>query len=229
MEKYGYILFVVLMTSLHCNAQQQLFSYYGNVEPRSISFMDRDEGDELFQCYLSSFDIREKSKEATIYIGMFNDQNKKELDSAYWRYAIVNPGFKTFPAFVLDCKDGYLVGLHVAYRSYRSYVYNLDIMSYDKKGKIKEKMSFPIFHTGFFSTEDSCLIAYQILGGVLTIEKGKAIFEYDSSRCCTPEVAKCELYADDVKDVWREKRKYVYEIGDNARLILVSVSDITNQ
>jgi len=37
------------------------------------------------------------------------------------------------------------------------------------------------------------------------------------------------VYSHDPKEVRREKRQYVYKIGDDARLSLVSVSDIDEE
>ena len=224
-NRFVVIIIVLLMTSIRCNAQERLFSYYGDVEPYIMSLMNNND-DVLFRRYLSSFDIQEKSKNAAISIGVFNEQMKKELDSAYWQYAFITPGFKVFPSFRLECKDGFLVGLYSTYHTYRTTIYNLDMVSYDKNGRIREKVSFPIFQTGFFCTQDSCILAYQNLGGILNIQKEVVSFEYESSRCCTHEMTRGELYADDVKVVRREKRKYVYKIGDDACLVLISVSGI---
>lgn len=229
MTRYFVLLIVILVTSVQGHTQERLFSYYGNVEPHTMSFMDRYDDGELFQQYLSSFSIQEKCNKARISIGVFNERNSKELDSAYWMYVFFTPGFKIYPSFQIKCKDGYLVGLYSAYHSYRTTIYNLDVVSYDKTGRIKEKISFPIFQSGYFVTQDSCHIAYQNLGGVLDIENGIVTFNYESTRCCTPEIARGELFADDVKDVRGERRKYIYKIGNNACLVPISTVDLNTE
>ena len=224
----NFVLLIILVASIHGHAQERLFSYYGNVEPHAISFMGNYDDGELFQQYLSSFSIHEKCNKARISIGVIDEHSLKELDSAYWMYAFFTPGFKLYPYFQLKCKDGYLVGLYSAYHSYRTTIYNLDVVSYDKTGRLREKISFPIFQSGFFVTQDSCLIAYQNLGGVLYIENGTVTFNYESSRCCTPEVNRGELFADDDKEVRIERRKYIYKIGNNACLVPISAVNLNN-
>lgn len=225
---YSYtIAFVFILMSLQSNAQQKLFSYYGNVEPSQRSFA-KQENPELFQEFLSSIGVHCRKNSCSIRLGGFNEQTQQELDSTYWKYAFVLPGFKVFPAFMLKCRNGYMAGIYSTYNGYRVTIYNLDLISYDKKGNILEKTSFPIHQHGFFPTQDSCFIAYQICGGLLYVENGVITYEFESSRCCTPEMEKGELYADDVKTVIREKRKYVYKITDDACLIPVAVSNIEN-
>ena len=229
MTRYFVLLIVLLAPSIRCHAQNRLFSYYGDAVPHTTSFIDRNDDGELFQQYLSSFSINEKCNKAKLSIGVFNELNTKELDSAYWMYAFITPGFKLYPSFILKCKDGYLAGLYSTYHAYKSIIYNLDVVAYDKTGRIKEKTSFPIFQAGYFATEDSCHIAYQLKGGVLYIENGIVTFDYESSRCCAPEVAKGELYADDTKEVIRERQKYIYKIGDNACLLPQSIVNVNTE
>lgn len=222
------IMIAMLSCSLQCLAQQKPFTYCGLVEPQQISFGVTSDV-VLFQQYLSSIGYPLKKDTCSLYVNFVNEYTQKELDSAFGGFAFIVPGFQVFPAFRLDCTDGYVVGLYHTYHSIKVEICNLDVMSYDKYGRILERTTFPLFQTGYFYTQDSCHIAYQSKGGVLNIENGVVFFEYESSRCCTPEMAKGELYADDVKVVRRERQKYVYEIGDNACLVLKSVSDIITE
>ena len=225
MNRTWTIVIAMLSCYLPCVAQQKPFTYFGIVEPQQISFGETSD-DVLFQQYLSSFVFPFKKDTCSLYVNFVNEYNQKELDSIFFKFVVIVPGFQSFPAFRIDCLDGYVIGLYHTYHSIKVEICNLDVMSYDKYGRILERTTFPLFQTGYFYTQDSCHIAYQSKGGVLNIENGVVFFEYESSRCCTPEMAKGELYADDVKVVRRERRKYVYEIGDNACIVLKSVSDI---
>lgn len=215
----------MLSFSLQCVAQRKPFTYCGIVEPQQISFGETSD-DVLFQQYLSSFGFPFKKDTSSLYVNFVNEYTQTELDSVFFKFAFIVPGFQVFPAFRLDCPDGYVVGLYHTYHSIKVDICNLDVMSYDKNGRVLERTTFPLLQKGYFLTQDSCHIAYQSKGGVLNIENGIVFFEYESSRCCTPEMEKGELYADDIKEVHREKRRYVYAIGYDARLIPVFVSDI---
>lgn len=228
MNRTWTIVIAMLSCYLQCVAQQKPFTYFGIVEPQQISFGETSD-DVLFQQYLSSFVFPFKKDTCSLYVNFVNEYNQKELDSIFFKFAVIVPGFQPFPAFRIDCPDGYVVGLYHTYHSIKVDICNLDVMSYDKNGRVLERTTFPLFQTGYFLTQDSCRIAYQSKGGVLNIENGVVFFEYESSRCCTPELLKGEIYADDMKKVHREKRRHVYTIGKDARLVKVFMSDIEGE
>lgn len=230
MKKHMFIsmCLVFVLSPFRCNAQQDVFSYYGNLEPCRVSFENNGQS-MLFQQFLSIFEIHGELDgwvfEATAYDGW----HKEEVEMKYWKYCCKEPGFQIYPCFRMDCRDGYLVGVYSVFFSQRAWIYNLYVISYDKTGEILEKNTFPFWQYGFFGTQDSCKIAYQSSGGQLYIENGTIRFEYSSIRCCTPEMSKGITYSHNPKEVRSEKRQYVYKIGADARLTLISVSDIDKE
>lgn len=220
-----YALIALMIISFQCTAQQEPFSYYGHVAPHQITFRG-DTNLALFHQYLTSFVVQGKKDVFSTYVGVFDEQSKTELDSNYWQYVFMVPGFKVFPAFKIDCMDGYLIGLYLAFHSYKATKYNLDIVSYDTEGRIVERTTFPLLQIGFYPTQDSCIIAYHSLGGLLCIDKGVLTYKYESSRFCTPEMVNGVLYEHEALDVEKESKQYIYKIGDNACLIPVSESNV---
>lgn len=230
MKKYMFM-FICLVFGLspfNCNAQQEVFSYYGSLEPCRVSF-EKNSQPMLFQQFLSTFEIQGKLGEWAFEATSYDGWHKEEVEMKYWEYCCKEPGFKIYPCFRMDCRDGYLVGIYSVFFSQRAWIYNLNLISYDKTGRILEKNSFPFWQYGYFGTQDSCDVAYQSSGGQLYIKNEIIRFEYSSSRLCTPEMSEGVVYSHDPKEVRREKRQYVYKIGDDARLSLVSVSDIDEE
>jgi hypothetical protein len=183
----------------------------------------------LFQQFLSIFEIQGKLGECVFEASSYDGWHKKEVEMKYWEYCCKEPGFKIFPCFRIDCSDGYLVGVYSVFFSQKAWIYNLNVISYDKTGKILEKNSFPFWQYGFFGTQDSCEVAYQSSGGQLYIKNEIIRFEYSSIRYCTQEMSEGITHSHNPNEGRREKRQYVYKIGDDARLSLVSVSDIDEE
>lgn len=227
--KFLSVLFVFslfFLCSLYGNAQHSLFTYYGQVEPQQISFQE-DVDEALFQQYLSSSGYPWDKKNCSFTVGVCDEREIDEVDSIYWRFVFLTPGFKVFRSFRLECENGYLVGVYNTYHGQNVHICNLDLISYDVLGKIIQRTSFPIFQSGFFFATDTCPVAYQKKGGLLYIENGFAVFNYESVRLCTPEMTKGSLHEDLHLDETRsEKKRYVYKIKDDARLTLFQTSDI---
>ncbi len=224
MKRILIALFTAVVTSL-CVAQTEPFTYCGQLMPSRTFFQENGDWN-LFKQYLSLFDIHDKKNKVSFDI-YYYDPPEKELDSIYWRYIVRVPGFKVFPGIRVDCKNGYLVGLCSIFDSYRTTLCNWDFITYDKEGRMLERISFPVMNNAFYwDKQDTCTMADFLCVGKINILKGSFVYEYTSLRFCAPEMARGVFYEYHEGTKKNEEKVYMYKIDDDARLILVSESEL---
>ena len=225
MKKTG-LAYILLMLSIlvanRCLSQEDLYGPYGNVMPCQKEYRFAPNS-ALFRRFVYSIGYVWDKNECAFFPGFPNCQYDNELDSIYMQFADIIPGFKVYPEFVVDCGQGYIIGLNYYYGNFKTVIINLELRSFDYRGNLLQKTTFPVLHHGYFYTRDTCPCAFLDCGGEVKVIDGHVIFDYSSLRICTPEIGV-------VKEDWgngnsERKKKYVYIIKNDARLVLVSETE----
>lgn len=203
-------------------AQQPLFSYCGPLEPSQVRCCQNDNV-ELFREYLSLFKVNGKQKRSQIDSFEWWNPKWEPIDSQYEQFVFKVPGFFVYPAFRIDCKNGFLVGLKNGYACDKMRLYYVDLVSYDKSGRIIGRTTLPTFQMANFHTDDSCGYSYQQLLSRLDIENGLIIFEFGTLRACYSDLERADTIISET--IVKEGRKYVYRIEDDASLTLISATE----
>jgi len=167
----------------------------------------------LFYELLSEFSMRCQQYDTLLVSEWYNPLNRPDvaaLDAKYERIILSTPVFVSFPAFRVDCPNGFVLGILNHYNNHQSIVSYLDVLSYNLKGKMISKISFAWHNIATYLMDDERSLQKFQLGGIVNIVNGEINYSVDQ-RCWIDEISSYS------------KSFYRYKIQDDATLKLLSV------
>ncbi|MBP5548060.1 MAG: hypothetical protein J6X58_04100 [Bacteroidales bacterium] len=170
----------------------------------------------LFSELLSEFATRCQQYDTLYDVVWLNNPNKVPINVRYEKILPTMPLFEIYPAFRIDCPDGYVLGIFYVLRIYNdktkriTYATYLDILSYTHIGRMISKLSFALDYLNTYLMEDSeKYYEYQLMG-VADIMNGEIHYGYDQRRAVNRELTT------------HSESTYIYKIQDDATLKLLS-------
>ena len=169
----------------------------------------------LFSEFLSEFTTRCQQYDTLFDAVWINNPNKLPLNTRYEKILPTMPLFEVYPAFRIDCPNGYVLGIYNVLRIYndqtgqKSFVSYLDILSYTHLGGFASRLSLALDYVNSYLMDDSgTWYLYQIIGGA-DVMNGEIHYSFDQRRFVNREL------------VTHSESVYIYKIQDDATLKLV--------
>ena len=194
----------------------QKYYFPGRTDPIETTFA---QDSILFSELLSEFSMRCQQYDTLFQAEWFNPLNNPErvpLDSKYEKILMSVPFFKIYPAFRIDCPNGYVLGIYNHYINQQSIVNYLDLLSFDFKGKITSRTSLAKFNLATYVMDDfETTQNYQLISST-NIVNGEIIYSVDQRSYISGEITT------------HSECTYLYKIQDDATLKLLSVEQKQN-
>ena len=219
-DKFITIILSLSVFAVTASAQNDDFSPI-RTEPVETTFT---QDGELFSKLLSEFTTRCQQYDTLYESVWFNNPDKVPLNSHYEKILPKMPLFEFYPAFRIDCANGYILGIYSVLRIYNeqtsfiSYVSYLDLLSFNPKGGLVSRLSLALNYINNYQLKDDSKKRYlcQIVSGV-DIMNGEIHYGYDQRRFVNRDL------------ISQFESTYVYKIQDDATLKLLSVERSQNQ
>lgn len=171
----------------------------------------------LFSELLSEFATRCQKYDTLFDAVWVNNPYKISLNSKYEKILPAMPLFEIYPAFRIDCPDGYVLGIYNVLRIYNdktkiiSYASYLDILSYTSIGGFVSRLSLVLGYLNSYAMHDSERWCSSQITGTANIMNGEILYEYTQIMFIDGELTT------------RSESTYVYKIQDDATLKFLSV------
>lgn len=209
--------FITILFSLSIFATTALAQKHDvppRTEPVETSFI---QDSVLFSELLSEFTTKCQQYDTLYEAVWFNNPYKVPLNTRYEKILPSMPLFEKYPAFRIDCNNGYVLGIYSVLRIYnhqtktQTYASYLDMVSFTSRGGFVSRLSLVLGYMNSYLMEDSkTRYLYQIIGGA-DIMNGEIHYGYDQHRFINRELES------------HSKSTYIYRIQDDATLKLLSL------
>lgn len=168
----------------------------------------------LFSELLSEFSMRCQQYDTLFPSDRFYpvrvEEGKVPLDAKYEKMLMMVPFFKSYPAFRIDCPNGYVLGIFNYYPN-RNWLSYLDILSFDLHGRMVSRFSWAESGVDFFPLENTETDQTAQILSSTKIVNGEISYEYIKRSFIAGEAT------------FVESAVYRYKIQDDATLKLLSV------
>lgn len=189
----------------------QKYHFPGKTDPIETTFV---QDSILFSELLSEFPMRCQQYDTLFQAEWFNPLNNPErvqIDSKYEKILMSVPFFKIYPAFRIDCPNGYVLGTYNHYFNQQSQVDYLDLLSFDLKGRMISRTTLAKFNLATYVMDDfKTTQNYQLISST-NIVNGEIIYSVDQRSYISREITS------------HSECTYLYKIQDDATLKLLSV------
>jgi len=171
----------------------------------------------LFSELLSEFATRCQQYDTLFDAVWVNNPFRVPLDVKYEKILMTMPLFEIYPAFRIDCPDGYVLGIYSVLRIYNdktkiiSYASYLNILSYTPMGGCVSRLSLVLGYINTYAMPNSERFCSSQIIGTANIMNGEILYEYTQSMFIDRELTT------------RSVSTYVYKIQDDATLKFLSV------
>lgn len=168
----------------------------------------------LFSEFLSEFSMRCQQYDTLFQSEWFNPLNNPErvtLDSKYEKILMSVPFYEIYPAFRIDCPNGYVLGIYYYYGNIGSLFNYMDLLSFDLKGRVVSRLSLAECHVAEYVMDDEKSSQnYQLISSI-NIANGEIKYFVDRRSYLSRNI------------VTQSEYTYLYKIQDDATLKLLSV------
>ncbi|MBP5515435.1 MAG: hypothetical protein J6X86_00655 [Bacteroidales bacterium] len=195
-------------------ASAQKYDVPKRTEPNETTFT---QDKVLFSELLSEFSVQRQQYDTLFQAVWFNNPDKVPLNIKYEKIMVTTPLFEIYPAFRIDCPNGYVLGIYSILEIYnhqtktKSYASYLDILSYTLQGGFISRLSLALGYINDYKMDDSeTRYLYQIIGGA-DIMNGEIHYGYDQRGFVNRDLTT------------HSQSTYKYKIQDDATLRLLSV------
>lgn len=213
MMKIKVVTILFSLSVLAASASAQKNDVPIRIEPVETTFM-RDSV--LFSELLSEFTTKCQQYDTLFEAVWLNNPYKVPLNVRYEKILPTMPLFEIYPAFRIDCPNGYVLGIYNVLSIYnertktKSYASYLEILSYTSIGMLASRLSLSLNYINSYAKDDSeTRYLYQIIGSA-DIICGEIRYGYDQRRFVNRNL---ETHSEST---------YIYKIQDDATLKLLS-------
>lgn len=202
------IIFLTTFTVATTTVLAQVDLTPGNTAPRETSFTPDSI---LFSELLFQFTIRcQQYDTLNEWYSPLVDTGIP-LDAKYEKILMSVPFFKSYPAFRIDCPNGYVLGIYNMFHNGHSWISYLDMLSFDLHGRMRSRVSWAKSGLGSYKLDDEKTnLDWQILSST-DVANGEILYDFIKQTFIARE-AYSEVGA-----------VYRYKIHDDATLELLSI------
>ena len=201
---FSYSVFVTTVSA-------QNYYFPGRTDPIETKFA---QDSILFSEFLSEFSMRCQQYDTLLQPEWYNPLNNPErvpIDSKYDKILMSVPFFKIYPAFRMDCPNGYVLGIYNHYINQQSVVNYLDLLSFDLKGRMISRTSLAKYNLATYVMDDfKTSQNYQLISSI-NIINGELNYFVDQRSYISGKITS------------HSECTYLYKIQDDATLKLLSV------
>lgn len=194
----------------------QKYYFPGRTDPIETTFV---QDSILFSELLSEFSVRCQQYDTLLQPEWYNPLNNPErvqLGSKYEKILMSVPFFKIYPAFRIDCPNGYVLGIYNHYINQQSLVNYLDLLSFDLKGRMISRISLAKLNLATYVMDDfKTSQKYQLISST-NIVNGEINYFVDQRSYISGEITT------------HSECTYLYKIQDDATLKLLSMDQKQN-
>lgn len=203
------ILFLIILSTFATMVSAQGCHLPGNTAPRETSFAIDSI---LFSEFLSEFSVRCQQYDTLHqWFNRMRYTHQVPLDSKYEKILVSVPFFHAYPAFRIDCPNGYILGIYNVYSYYGSSISHLDILSFNLHGNMTSRCSWAEFGVGKYYLDDKKTVCDSQVISSTEVANGEIRYSFTQSSYIDGEATSVESSV------------YRYKIQDDATLKLLSV------